>query len=87
MLDDNAEPQLIPKLLPQVSVRELHNSLVSGPNDVGLKDARNEDGKIIISYSTLRSLFPSQSKKCPHVTHIQMISTHLYKISSYTAKI
>ena len=63
MLYDQTEPQLVPKLLLQVSVRELHNSLVSDPNDGGLKDARDEDGKIIISDSTLRSLLPPQLKK------------------------
>ena len=63
MLDDQTEPQLVPKLLLQVSVRELHNSLVSDPNDGGLKDARNEDGKIIISYSILLSLLPPQLKQ------------------------
>ena len=63
MLDDQTEPQPVPKFLPQVSVRELHNSLVSDPNDGGLKDARDEDGKIIISDSTLRSLFPPQLKQ------------------------
>ena len=63
MLDDQKEPQLVPKLLLQVSVRELYNSLVSDPNDGGLKDARDEDGKIIISDSTLRSLFPPQLKQ------------------------
>ena len=45
MLDDQTEPQLVPKLLLQVSVRELHNSLVSDTNYGGLKDARDEDGK------------------------------------------
>ena len=63
MLDDQSEPQLVPKLLLQVSVRELHNSLVSDPNDGGLKDAIDEDGRIIISDSTLRSLLPPQSKQ------------------------
>ena len=58
MLDDQTEIQLVPKLLLQVSVRELHNSLVSDPNDGGLKDARDENGKIIISDSTLCSLSP-----------------------------
>ena len=53
MLYDQTEPQLVTKLLLQVSVRELHNSLVSDPNDGGLKDARDEDGKIIISDSTV----------------------------------
>ena len=63
MLDYQTEPQLVPKFLLQMSVRELHNSLVSDPNDGGLKDARDEDGKIIISDSTLRSLFPYQLKQ------------------------
>ena len=63
MLDDHTEPQLVPKLLLGVSVRELHNSLVSDPNDGGLKDARDEDGKIIISDSTLHLLLPPQLKQ------------------------
>ena len=36
---------------------------MSEPNDGGLKYARDEDGKIIISNSTLRSLLPPQLKK------------------------
>ena len=44
-------------------VREIHNSLVSDPNDGGLKDDRDEYDKIIISDSTLRSLFPPQLKQ------------------------
>ena len=62
MLDDQSEPQLVPKLLLQVSVRELHNSLVSDPNDGGVKYSRDEDGKIIISDSTSRSLLLPQLK-------------------------
>ena len=58
MLDDQTESQLVPKLLLQVSIRELHNRLVSDPNDGGLKFARHEDGNIIISDSNLRSLLP-----------------------------
>ena len=63
MLYDQTEPTLVPKLLLQVSVRELHNSLVSDPTDGGLKDARDEDDKIIIGNSTLRSLLPPQLKQ------------------------
>ena len=63
MLYDQTEPQLVPKLLLQVSVRELHNSLVSEPHDGGIKDARDEDGKIIISDSILRSLLPPKLKQ------------------------
>ena len=63
MLDDQTEPKLVPKLLLQVSVIELNNSLVSDTNDGGLKDARDEDGNIIISEYTLRSLLPPQLKQ------------------------
>ena len=40
VLYDQTEPTLVPKLLLQVSVRELHNSLVSDPNDGGLKGTK-----------------------------------------------
>ena len=63
MLDYYTEPQLVLKLLLQVSVRELHNSLISDPNDGGLKYARDEENNIIISDSTLRSLLPHQLKQ------------------------
>ena len=46
-----------------MSVIEPHNSLVSDPNDGGLKDARYEDGKIIIIDSTLSSLLPRKLKQ------------------------
>ena len=46
-----------------MSVIELHNILVSDPNDGSIKDARDEDDNIIISDSTLRSLLPPQFKK------------------------
>ena len=46
-----------------MSVRELHNSLVSDPNNGDMKDARDEYGKIIISDSTLRLLLPPQLKQ------------------------
>ena len=63
LLDYQTETKLVPNFLHQVSVRELHNSLVSDPNDVGIKDARDEDDKIVISDSTLHSLLPPQLKK------------------------
>ena len=63
MLDDQTEPQLVPKLLLQVSVRELHNRIVSDTNDGGIKDARDEYGKVIISDSTLRSMLSPQLKQ------------------------
>ena len=62
MLDDQSETQLFLKLLLQVSVRELHNSLVSDLNDGGIRDVRDKDDNIIISDSKLRSLLPPQLK-------------------------
>ena len=46
------KPQVVPKLLFQVSVRELHNNLVSATKYSGLKEARDEYYNIIISDST-----------------------------------
>ena len=63
MFDDQTEPQLVPKLLLQVYVREMNNSLVSDPNDGGLKDARDEYDNIIISDYTWRSMLPPQLKQ------------------------
>ena len=57
------EPQIVPELLLHVSVRELNNSLLSYPNDGGLKDSRDENDNISISDSTFRSLLPPQLKQ------------------------
>ena len=62
MFDDQTEHRLVPKLLLQVSVRELHNSLVSDPNDGAIKYAMDEYDNIIIRDSTLNSLLPPQLK-------------------------
>ena len=53
LLDYQTETQLFPNVLLQVSIIELHNRLVSDTNYGGIKDDRDEDYNIIISYSTL----------------------------------
>ena len=53
-IDGNTEPKIVPKLLLQISVRELHKSLVSDLVDGGLKEAIDADNNIIISDYTLR---------------------------------
>ena len=63
-IDGYTEPQLVPKLLLQVSVRETHKNLVRDKKYGGLKEAIDEDDNIIISDSKLRSLLPPQLKKC-----------------------
>ena len=62
-IDGYTEPKPVPKYLLQVYIRELHNNLVSPTKYGRLKEAGDENDNIIISDSTLRSLFPPQLKK------------------------
>ena len=62
-IDSQVEPQLVPKLVLRVSVRELHTSMVIPPEEVGLKEERYSDNNIIISDSDLRNILPPQLKK------------------------
>ena len=57
-IDGPTEPQLVPKFLLHVSIRELLNDLVSATKDGGLKESRDEDDNINISDSKLYSLLP-----------------------------
>ena len=50
----------MPKLLLQVSVQEIHKSLVSPPEEGGPKEAKYDDNNIIISDSTLQNILPPQ---------------------------
>ena len=59
----NSKKQLMPKLSLQVSVRELHNSTVSPPEEGGLKEASDVNNYIIIINSTLQYIIPHQLKK------------------------
>ena len=59
-IDVRTEPQLDPKLLLQADVIEPHNKLVSYTDYGRLKEAIDADNNIIISDSTLSSLFPPQ---------------------------
>ena len=56
---------------------------MSDPNDGGLKDARDEDGKIIISDSTLRSLLPPQLKKILHVMRLCVVVNVAFLLKAY----
>ena len=44
-----AEPQLVPQLLLQVSVRDLHNIMVITPEEGGINEERDSEYNIIIS--------------------------------------
>ena len=49
-------------MLLQISVQELHNSMVSPPDEGGPKEARDEDNNIIIRDPTLQNIIPPQLK-------------------------
>ena len=53
-IDGHTKPQLVPKLLLQVSVREINNNLVRATIYGGTKESKDEDDNIIIRNSTLR---------------------------------
>ena len=56
------ETQLVPRLLSQVSVQELHNSMVIPPEEGGLKEEIDKENNIIISDLDLTSIIPPQLK-------------------------
>ena len=53
---------MVPKLLLQASIVELHKNIVSDTIEGRLKETRDEDDNIIISDYTLRSILPPQYK-------------------------
>ena len=56
---------------------------MSDPNDGGFKDARDEDGKIIISDSTLRSLLPPHLKMCLQVIRLCVVVNVAFLLKVY----
>ena len=77
-IDGYTEPQLVPNFLLQVSVRELHNNLVSNAYYGGIKEPRDEDNSIIISDSILRSLLSPQLKECCQYTRSYVVANVAY---------
>ena len=59
-IDGHTRPQIVPKQLLHMSFRELHNSLVVDPDSGGLKEEIYTENGIIIRYSKLGLLFPTQ---------------------------
>jgi hypothetical protein len=49
------------KLLCEFSIRELHNSIVGSVEEGGLEDARNSEGKVVISDTALRRIIKKGS--------------------------
>ena len=48
-IDGHSEQQLVPKLSLQLFIQELHNSMMSPPEEGRLKEARGEENNIIIN--------------------------------------
>ena len=53
----------VPKLLLQIPVRELHNDLLKPVEEGGLAEARDDDGRALISDTALRSMMPEQLRR------------------------
>ena len=66
-----------------MSVRELHNILVSDPNDDGINYARDEDDNIIIIDFKLHSLLPPQLNKCHHNTRSCVVVNVAFLLKLY----
>ena len=82
-IDGHTILQIVPKLSLQVSFLELHNSLVSEPSYGGIKEARDAENNIIISDSTIRSLFPPQLKKYQKDTRLCVVANVVYLTKVY----
>jgi hypothetical protein len=72
----------VPKLLIEISIRELHNDLIESPESGGLAEARDAEGRVIISDSVLRCLLPPQlqgfaSRKQRHPPWIPLLTLNL----------
>ena len=61
-IDGHTRPKIVPKLLLQVPVLELHTSLICDPEYGGLKKAIYAENNIIISSSALCSILPPPIK-------------------------
>ena len=82
-IDGHTEPQLVLNILLHVSVRELHNNLVSATIYGVLKEATDEDDNIIISYSTLRSILLPQFLKFRQDTRSCVVANIAYLTKVY----
>jgi hypothetical protein len=57
---ETGEKEGVGKLLLEISVRELHNSLIGLVEDGGLASARDANGKVLTSDTALRYMLPPQ---------------------------
>ena len=53
---------MVPKQLSQVSFHEIHNSIVSLPEEGGIKETRDAENNIIFIDYKLRNILPPQMK-------------------------
>jgi len=65
------EKERVPKLLLQIPVRELHNDLLKPVEEGGLLEARDNNGRALISDTALRSMMPEQLRRATE-RHKQM---------------
>ena len=57
--DEKDEPIIIQKLVARLCPREIHLELLKPPEEGGLDGARNSDGKVLISETSMRRRWPN----------------------------
>jgi hypothetical protein len=77
---ETREKEQVGKLLLEIYVRELHNSLIGKEEDGGLACARDANGNVAISDTALRYLLPPQLRKMTP-RHKQMCGCKIYIIA------
>ena len=77
-IDGHTKPRIVPKVLLQVSIRELYNSLFIDPVYGGIKYSRDAENNIIITDSTLCLLLPPQLKKYHQDTRLCVVVNVVY---------
>ena len=77
-IDGPTEPQMVPILLFHVSVIEPHKNIVNKKIYGGPKETINEDDNVIISDSTLCSIFLPQFKKMHQYTRLCVVANAAY---------
>ena len=61
-VDDSNEKVVMPKYFLQIPICELHSDLIKPAQDGGLAEARDDNGKVIISDFNLCKLIPPNVK-------------------------
>ena len=62
-IESHYETQIVPKLLPQVYIKELHNIMLIPTEESGIEEAVYVENNMIITESTIRNILSPQLRK------------------------